>query len=332
MVEGAERFVRQQEANDGQPIDIADGMMKVGLRIASTTLFSADISADTDAIGKAFRAAFAHISDRLNSLQLIPKWFPTKSNRRFVRAKKVLDHAVLELIAARRANPNKPRDLLTMLLSAHDDQTNSGMPEKQLMDEVLTLLTAGHENVGAALSWTWYLLGKHPEIQENVYDEIHGKLQGRNPTMEDLPSLPLLTAVFEESLRLYPPGWGELREAIEADEIEGFPLPRKAIVILCQWVTHRHPDFWQNPEDFKPDRFLSSVNRHRFAYFPFGGGPRICIGLQFAMVEGPLVLATILQKFRVELVSGHPIEPDATFTLRPRYGVKVILHPRNTTR
>ena len=217
-----------------------------------------------------------------------------------------------------------------MLLSAHDEKTGQGMPRKQLMDEVLTLLTAGHENVGAALSWTWYLLAQHPQIQSDVFDEIYATLQGRTPSIDDLPHLPLTRAVFEESLRLYPPGWGELRETISADEINGFALPPKAIIILCQWVTHRHPEFWEEPERFKPERFLSSAaaNRHRFAYFPFGGGPRICIGMQFALIEGPLVLATILQRFRVELVSDHPVVPDATFTLRPRHGLKVILHPR----
>jgi cytochrome P450 len=332
MVEGAEMFIRQQESRTGQPIDIADAMMKVGMRIASTTLFSADISGDADAIGKAYRAAFAHISNRLNSLQLVPKWLPTKSNRVFSRAKRVLDGAVMDLIAARRKSPKKPQDLLTMLLSAHDEKTGEGMLPRQLMDEVLTLLTAGHENVGAALSWTWYLLGQHPDVQENVYDEIHGRLQGRNPTMEDLSDLPLVKAVFEEALRLYPPGWGELRETISPDDVNGFAIPGKAIIILCQWVTHRHPDFWDEPERFKPERFLppASANRHRFAYFPFGGGPRICIGMQFALIEGPLVLATILQRFRVELVSDRPAVPDATFTLRPKDGLKVLLHPRGT--
>lgn len=330
MVQAAETFVREQEAGVGQPIDILDGMMKLGLRIASTTLFSADISGDADATGKAFRAAFAHVSNRLNSLQLIPNWFPTKSNRSFAQVKRLLDRTVMELIAGRRNNPSKPHDLLTMLLNAKDEQTGESMPQRLLMDEVLTLLTAGHENVGAALSWTWYLLGQHPDVQNDVYEEVHARLQDRSPTIDDLPHLPLVKAVFEESMRLYPPGWGELRETISADEINGFAIPAKAIIILCQWVTHRHPDFWEEPERFKPERFLSSssANRHRFAYFPFGGGPRICIGMQFALIEGPLVLATILQRFRVQLVSDHPIEPDATFTLRPKHGVKVILHPR----
>jgi cytochrome P450 len=330
MVAAAEQFAQEAAPLAGRPIDISAGMMKVGLRISSMTLLSADISGDTDAIGKAFRTAFAHVSNRLNSLQLVPNWFPTKSNRNFRAAKRLLDQAVMEVIESRRRKENRPRDLLTMLLSAYEDEPVGATPARQLMDEVLTLLAGGHENIGAALAWTWYLLAKHPEVQENLFDEIHGRLGGRNPTADDLPHLPLLSAVFEESLRIYPPGWGELRESISADEIEGHAIPRKATIILCQWVTHRHPDFWDEPDEFRPERFLNAAaaSRHRFAYFPFGGGPRICIGLQFAMIEGPLVIATILQRFRVELVPNHPVELDATFTLRPRNGVKVLLHPR----
>jgi cytochrome P450 len=340
MVQGAEAFVRQEEGRAGQPVDIVQGMMTVGLRIASTTLFSADISGDADRIGRAFRTAFGHISDRLNSMQIVPSWAPTLANLRFARAKKVLDGAVLELIAARRRNANKPGDLLTMLMGAHDE-AGKGMPPKLLMDEVLTLLTAGHENVGAALAWTWYLLAKHPQVQEALFDEVHGRLRGANPGFDDLEHLPLAKAVFEESLRLYPPGWGELRETIGADEICGYELPAKALIILCQWVTHRHPEFWHEPEQFKPERFLGNGSsgavpvaagnatdeRHRFAYFPFGGGPRICIGMQFALVEGPLLLATILQRFRVSLASEKVAEPDATFTLRPK-NLTVILEKR----
>ena len=316
MVQAAEDFVRQHQADAGQPINMAHAMMKLGLRIASTTLFSADISGDADAIGKAYRAAFAHISNRLNSLQLVPNWFPTKSNRSFARAKKVLDRAVGELIASRRVDPNAPRDLLTMLLNARDDRTSQTMPQRQLMDEVLTLLTAGHENIGAALSWTWYLLAKHPDVQNDVYDEIHGQLQGRNPTIDDLPRLPLVKAVFEEAMRLYPPGWGELRESISADEIDGFPIPKKAIIILCQWVTHRHPDFWPDPErtstpraSYPPRQPIATVSPTS----PSAAVRRICIGMQFALIEGPLVLATILQR-----VTAYNLFPTTPSNRTPR--------------
>jgi len=249
-------------------------------------------------------------------------------NREFVEAKRYLDRVVLRLITSRRKNTQKPRDLLGMMIAAHDEA--GGMVDELLKDEVVTLLTGGSENIGAAMTWSWYLLAKYPRIQEEVFDEVWGRLKGRNPTAEDLEHLPLLRAAFEESMRLYPPGWGELREAIEADEIGGYEVPKKAMIILCQWVTHRHPDFWEEPEVFKPARFLGKgrAGGHRFAYFPFGGGERICIGMQFSLMEGALVLATILQKFRVEWVEGQAVEPDATFTLRPRDGLKVILRKR----
>ncbi|HTW94458.1 MAG TPA: cytochrome P450 [Tepidisphaeraceae bacterium] len=328
MIASAEKFVAEYRSLTGRPIDILPAMMQVGLRISSGTLFSADISGEADAVGAALRTAFDHVSNRLNSMQLVPAWFPTAANRRFARQKAFLDRIVANLISQRRKSAEKPRDLLTMLISARDEETGQAMSDRRIMDEVLTLLIGGHENVGAALAWTWYLLGLHPEIQEQAHDEIHGRLQGRSPTAEDIPHLPLLTAIFQESLRIYPPGWGELRQSIGPDEINGYPIPAKSLIVLCQWVTHRHPDFWDEPEKFDPKRFLAPTLKHRFAYFPFGGGPRICIGMQFSLLEGPLVLATILQHFRVQLVADQPIVPDPTFTLRPRDGLKVILHAR----
>jgi cytochrome P450 len=331
MVEGARQFVTERNPTAGETFDISEDMMRLGLRIASTTLFSADISAKADRIGRAFRTALAHVSRRLNSIQIIPIWFPTPANLRFTRAKKLLDKAVGEIISNRQKTPEKPDDLLTMLLAAHDQTTGHRMPTKLLMDEVLTLMTAGHETIGGALAWTWYLLAKHPQIQEQLFEEVHGHLRGSDPAAEDLDHLPLAKAVFEESLRLYPPGWGEMRQTIEADEINGYPIPPKSLVLLCQWVTHRHPDFWEDALAFKPQRFLSaSPDRHRFAFFPFGGGPRICIGTQFALMEGPLVLATIAQHFRVKLATNDAPNPDPTFVLQPKEGLKVILERRTS--
>jgi cytochrome P450 len=236
---------------------------------------------------------------------------------------------VLELIAARRRAGSQPADLLSLLLAPQDDESGARMTDRQLKDETLTLLTARSETVGAALSWTWYLLGQHPQVQKDLHDEVSGKLQGRGPTLDDLPGLPLTKAVFEEALRLYPPAWGQPRESIQPDEINGFPIPAKAIITLNQYVAHRHPDFWDEPEMFRPERFLpgQAERRSKFAYFPFGGGPRVCIGNTFAMLEGPVIVAAVSQRFRVELVPGQAVVPDPTFTLRPRDGVKVRLRP-----
>jgi cytochrome P450 len=331
MVSAAESFVREREAAPpGQVFDILDAMMKLALHIAGRTLFSADITGDADDIGHAYRVAFEFVSHRMNSPRLIPPWFPTPGNLAFARAKKLLDRVVLNLIAARRAIASKSEDLLSLLLAARDEDTGEAMTDQQLKDEALTLLTAGHETAGASLSWTWYLLGQNPRVQEDLCDEVRGKLQGRVPTLEDLPDLPLTRAVYEESLRLYPPAWGQPREAIGADEIGGFAIPPKAIITLNQWITQRHPDFWEDPDQFKPERFLpgKTTTRPKFAYFPFGGGPRICIGSTFALMEAPLVLATIVQRFKVDLAADQNVVPDPTFTLRPKFGVKVRLLAR----
>jgi cytochrome P450 len=329
IIAAAESFNQEQCIRLGQPFDILDKMMKLALRIVGTTLFGTDITAEADDIGKAYRGGFEYVSHRMNSPPLIPVWLPTPRNLAFAKAKRRLDRVVLDLIAARRKETTRKDDLLSLLLAAQDEETGVGMTDDQLKDEALTLLTAGHETVGAALSWTWYLLSQNSEVQEDLYDEVHGRLQGRNPTLEDLGELPLVRAVFEESMRLYPPAWGQPREALAEDEINGFSIPAKGTVTVNQWVTHRHPDFWDEPEKFRPERFLPGhPERHKFAYFPFGGGPRVCIGNTFAMLEGPLVLATIIRKFRVELVPGHLVVPDPTFTLRPKYGVQVCLSAR----
>jgi cytochrome P450 len=331
MVDAAEGFVREREAaGPGQVVDLLDEMMRLSFRVAGTTLFGADITGGADTTGRAYRTAFEYLNYRMGSPFRAPAWFPTRRNLAFARANRLLGRVVLGLIEARRQAGDRPDDLLSLLLAARDEETGAGMSDRQLKDEVLTLLTAGHETVGAALAWTWSLLGQHPRVQDDLADEARGRLRGRGPAAEDLPHLPLARAVFEEALRLYPPAHGQPREAIEADEVNGFPIPAKATVALSQYVTQRHPDFWEGPEEFRPERFLppQAASRPKYAYFPFGGGPRVCIGNSFALLEGPLVLATVLRKFRVELVPGHPVVPDSTFTLRPKYGVKAVLRPR----
>jgi cytochrome P450 len=330
MSAAAGDFVREREAaGPGQVVDLLDEMMRLSFRVASTTLFSTDVR-DEDAIRRAYRTAFEWLNHRIGSPVKVPLWLPTRRNRDFARARKVLDEVVLGLIEARRKSGQKRDDFLSLLLAAQDEETGVGMSDRQLRDEVLTLLTAGHETVGASLAWTWYLLGQHPRVQDDLADEARGRLGGRAPGADDLPHLPLARAAFEESLRLYPPAHGQPREAVEDDEIKGYRIAAKSVVALSQYVTHRHPDFWEEPEEFRPERFLPgrAAGRHKFAYFPFGGGPRVCIGNSFALMEGPLVLAAVAQKFRVELVPGHPVVPDTTFTLRPRDGVKAVLRPR----
>jgi cytochrome P450 len=254
---------------------------------------------------------------------------PTSRNREFRQAKESLDRVVLELVARRRREPPK-NDVLGLLLAAQDEDSGQRMTDVQLKDEAITLLTAGHETGGAALAWAWYLLAKHPDVQQALAHQASARLGGRLPTTVDLPHIPLATAVFEETMRLYPPAWGIPRETLEEDEICGYRVPAKATLILSQLLAHRHPDFWPEPDRFDPGRFLGSENpqRPKFAFFPFGGGVRICIGNHMAMLEVPLVLAALAQRFEFTLVPNQKIVPDPTFTLRPKYGVRLVVRQR----
>jgi cytochrome P450 len=332
MSESVARLIDQwNQAADGRTHDVLPEMMRLALRIASTSLMGTDISADADSIGQAYRTAFEYVSLKMNArLMFQPLWLPTRRNREFRHAKSLLDRVVLDLIARRRGGP-AANDVLDRLLAAQDEESGARMSDEQVKDEAITLLTAGHETVGASLAWAWYLLAEHPQVQQELFEQASGHLSGRVPAAEDLSSIPLATAVFEETMRLYPPAWGMPRESIEADSICGYPVPAKAMLITSQMIVHRHPDFWQQPDKFDPTRFLAGngANRHRFAFFPFGGGPRICIGNHMAMLEGPLVLAALAQRFQFALAPEQTIVADPTFTLRPKYGVRVILRKRS---
>jgi cytochrome P450 len=314
----------------GRVVDVVPEMMRLTLGIAGMTLFSHDISREADTLGRAYRIVFDYVGRKMNTWATLPLWVPTRANRELRHAKELLDRVVLEVIEARRRHPPGPGDLLDLLLAARDEESGTGMTDQQLRDEVLTLLTAGHETVAAALSWAWHLLGQNPSVQEALAHEVRGHLCGRTPTIDDLPHLPLTRAVFDETLRLYPPAWGMPREAIHDDTIDGRHLPAKAIITLSQYITHRDPALWDEPERFRPERFFpeACAGRPKFAYFPFGGGPRVCIGNTFALTEGPLILAALAQRFRLEPVPGAEVLTDSTFTLRPKNGVKMILHRR----
>jgi cytochrome P450 len=257
-------------------------------------------------------------------------WVPTPRNLRFRQAVQTLDDLVFDIINKRRQNPTDNHDLLSLLLAAQDEVTEEGMTDKQLRDELITLLVAGHETVSSALSWTWYILGQHPDIGANLLLELQTVLNGSSVTYDKLPQLQYTRRIIDETLRLYPPAWGMPRIALEDDEIKGHFIPKGSTVNICQYIVHRHPEFWDNPEKFDPDNFLpSKVNqRPKFAYFPFGAGQRICIGKSFALMEATIILAAIFQRFRLELVPQQ-IELDPTFTLRPKNGVKVKVWKRS---
>jgi cytochrome P450 len=318
-------------APDGRVLDIVSEMMRLVLEIAGATLFGADVAAGADAIAAAERDIFALVRHKMNNPFSAPLWVPTRLNRAYRAAKGLLDDVVLRVIESRRRNGPAANDLLDMLVAARDAESGTGMSDAQLRDEVLTLLFAGHDTTASGLSWAWYLLARHPQVQEALHDEAATHLAGRAPTAEDLPHLPLATAAFQEALRLYPPAPGLARRAIEPDEIQGRPVPAKAILMPSQWVIHRHPDYWDQPDRFRPERFLPDQARERpkFAYFPFGGGPRACIGNTFALFEGALVLAGLSQNFDFRPADDHEFELDTTFVLRPKDAVNLVVHKRS---
>ncbi|MDP3767798.1 MAG: cytochrome P450, partial [Dehalococcoidia bacterium] len=256
---------------------------------------------------------------------------PTPTNLRFRRAMRTLDDIVYGMIEARRNNGADKDDLLSMLLEARDEETGEGMSDKQLRDEVFTMFTAGHETTAAALAWTWYLLSQHPEAEGRLHNELGSVLSGRTPGLDDLQRLPYTRMVIEETLRLYPPVWSIGRMALREDTVLGYRIPAKGQVLLSSYVTHRHPEFWDEPERFDPERFAPerAASRPRYAYFPFGGGPRQCIGNEFAMMEAQLALATLAQRYRLRLVPGQVVEPEPAVTLRPRHGVMVTVEARS---
>jgi cytochrome P450 len=317
-------------ASTGAVIDIADEMMRLTLRIAGQTLLSVDTGQDARRFGPALRVAFEHVNHRMSIPWALPEYIPTPRNLRFRKAKQELDEVVYGIIKARRHSNVDNGDLLSMLLLARDEDTGEGMSDEQLRDEVMTILIAGHETGAAALTWSWYLLARNPDVENRLVGELQKVLGGRTPAVEDLPKLPYSKMIFEETMRLYPPAWGLPRQSLHPDEIGGYEIPGKALVVVSQYVTHRHPDFWQNPEAFIPERFSpeNSEGRPRFAYFPFGGGARQCIGNQFAIMEAQLILATVAQRYRIQLADDQEVDPDPTFTLRPRNGVKVKLTKR----
>jgi cytochrome P450 len=329
----------QEPADQGQPVDVAEEMMRVTLRVVGETLFGVDLTDAANVIGPAFSFANEYLSKDAEQFLALPRWVPTRRNRQFKLALDQLNHAVDQIISHRRQEPEDTGDLLSMLLMARDTDTGEGMSDRQLRDEVMTLMLAGHETTANSLAWTFYLLSQHPEVAQKLRDEVDTLLveaataEKRPPTVADLPQLPYTRMVIEESMRLYPVAWSFGRMTVGDDKIGGYPVPAGTPIFISAFTTHRHPDFWEEPDRFDPERFTPerSQGRHRFAYIPFSGGPRQCIGNTFAMMEAQLILATVLQRYRLELVPGHPVEPEPLITLRPRYGLLMQLNRRSYT-
>ncbi len=315
----------------GEVIDVAAEMTRLTLKIISLTLFSVDVSDRTNNLRGSLEVLIDYVFQRLTNPLMPPLWVPTKTNQEFRMAKQTVDQAVLEIIRERRDNPIEDVDLLAMLLAARDEETGEGMSDLQLLNEMITLIDAGHETSATSLAWTWHLLGTHPEVMVQMQDEIDSVLQGGIPTFENLFKLKYMRRVFDESLRLRPPGSGLApRAALEDDEIGGYHIPKGSIFNLAFYFTLRHPEFWEKPEAFDPDRFLPerSEGRPKYAYMPWGAGPHVCIGKNFALMEAMMILSAIAQRFQVTLVPDQTIEVEPRFTLRPKYGIKVTIKER----
>jgi cytochrome P450 len=319
-------------AATGRPLDVAADVSKLTLDIVAKALFGTDLADDKDEFTAAVTGGLAYANHVINHMFTPPLFVPTPANRRGRRAIAGLDRIVWKIIDARRRDAADRGDLLTMLIRARDAETNEAMDDQQLRDEVVTFLVAGHETTAVALSWAWHLLSGHPSAVRRLHAEVAEVLGSRTPTLADLPNLPYARMVLEESLRLYPPAWATSRQAYNDDEVGGLRVPAGCTVTVSPYLTHRNAAFWEQPEVFDPDRFLPerSAERPEYAYYPFGGGPRGCVGKQFAMMEGQLVLAMVAQKFHLQGVPGHPVEPYPILTLRPRYGVLMTLHPRGS--
>jgi len=323
------------KAPAGTELDVAEAMMALTFRIVGHTLFSTELGGATDRVGAAMTVANHYANKLGESLVSLPTWTPTAENRRFWQAKATLDELVIGMIEQRRrqmeATGDAGHDLMAMLMEATDESGSERMSDEQLRDEVLTLVAAGHETTANALAWTFMLLSQHPDVARRLRAEVDDVLWGRLPTVDDLPRLAFTEQVVKESMRLYPPVWIIEREALGADEVGGWRYPAGTVVGTCMYAAHRNPRLWPNPEGFDPDRFSPqrSEGRPRYAYMPFGAGPRSCIGNHFAMMEAILLVATIAQRFELELVPGHRVRLDPGITLRPKGGLPMRVFPRD---
>ncbi len=311
-----------ESAQDGRPLDINEAMMHLTLEIVGKTLFSIDLTREANTVGEAFSAVNEEVA-RLSSIPFanLGLKIPFLPSTRAINSNTtVLTKVVNGIVQERRKSDLEAEDLLGMLMSARDEETGEGMSDQQLHDEVMTIMLAGHETTAVALAWTFYLLSENPAALAELEAEIDGVLNGRLPTIDDVQSLIYTTMVLEESMRLYPPAYAIARWGNEPDEVGGYATPANAVITMSPYITHRHPDFWDEPERFDPQRFTPErkAERPRYAYLPFGGGPRLCIGNSFAMTEATLLLASIVQRYRLTLLPGTQVELEPLITLRPK--------------
>lgn len=330
MADCADEMLDRWDANvaSGEPVDVSAEMMHVALEIAVRTLFGDDIKPHIEAIDRAFHIGNREMARRVWSpFARLVGHLPTARTREFNQAVATLDSIVFDIIARRRASGERREDLLGMLLDARDEETGEGLSDRELRDEALTMLLAGHETTANAMTWAWHLLGQHPEQAWFMADEASQTFQER-PVFADLPKLQYTWRVMQETMRRYPPIWMLIRLVEEPTTIRGVTLPAGATVIVSPYVTHHHPDIWPDPVAFNPDRFTTERcdARHRYAWYPFGGGRRSCIGKYMAMLETKVVMSMTARRYALSSIPGHTVDPLPLLSLRPRQHVFMRAH------
>jgi cytochrome P450 len=327
-----ELLVEWGKVPEGTGVDVSTAMMEVTLNIISRTMFSSDSDDIVTIMGRSAGRYQAEMRPNIMDMLGWPRWLadlPRSGVAR--RTLGEFDRVIDRLIDERTRDPgNYPKDLLARLIAARDEQTGGGMSAQEVRDHIITIFLAGHETTAMAMTWTWFLLSQHPQEESRLHAELDSVLGGRAPTHEDLSNLTYTRMVIEESMRLYPPVHTIAREAISDDTLVGQRIPKGSAIMIAPWLLHRHVKHWDNPGRFDPERFSSeaSATRARFSYLPFGGGKRICIGAAFALTEAIVLLATLAQRYRLQLVPGHPVEPQGLITLRARHGMRMLLTPR----
>lgn len=313
-------------AASGDPVAIYHEMTQLALVIIGDVLFGIDLWTDAPEMAGAAQTALAVLKKRVAALAPLPLWVPTPDNRRFNEAMRLLNEHIDVMIARAQQDGASRRSFLTMLMDARDENGEK-MSDRQLHEEILGMLQQGHDTVGETLAWTWYLLSRNPDAERTMREEVAQVLGDRMPVLADLPNLPYTHLVLQESMRLYPPVWVIPRDATNDDVIGGYRVPAGSTILLSPYVTHRRPEFWDNPEAFDPLRFLPerSKTRPRHAYFPFGGGPRLCMGADMATMEMALIMAMVMQRYRVQVAPGHREEPECILDMVPRHRVPATL-------
>ncbi len=315
----------------GSTRDLHADMMKLAMSIVTKTLLDVDTGDRATAVGRSVDVIMHDFTDRFQSAFPPPFWLPVPRNLHLKRHVRRLDAVIHDIIRQRRADQKDRGDLLSTLVHARDEADNTGMTDRQLRDEVMTLFLAGHETTASALSWTWYLLATHPDVESKLMAELETVLAGRLPTAADVPRLVYTEQVVQETLRLYPPAYVFGRQPLEDCTIGGYAIAKGTSILIPPYVTQRDPRFFERPDEFDPDRWNGGLVKRlpKYTYYPFGGGPRICIGNSFAMLEAMLIVATVVPRFHFELAAEPPVVPWPSITLRTRHGIHMVVRSRS---